>query len=160
MADFEKIKQEFTDLVLLDVKGKTREELLLNIVKFAKNENLISDVQIAYNKFLDREKLGTTAIGNGLALPEACWIEMGRPYAFILCRAEEEVEFNSLDGKPVRIILASFGRDKDDLSRLKPMLNLTKLLKSERFRCDFLKAKDIKEIYDLFLNRGISDECT
>lgn len=154
MNDLVKVKKEFTDLVILDLEGKTKEEILLNIAKFAKKEGLIEGAQILLREFLEREKMGTTAIGNSLALPEACWIEMSRSYAFILCRTKEPVEFNSLDNKPVRIVLASLGKDKDDLSRLKPAAKLVKLLKNNEFRTNFLKVKDVDEVYLLFKNMG------
>jgi mannitol/fructose-specific phosphotransferase system IIA component (Ntr-type) len=150
VIDWAKIKKEITDLIILDLEGKTRKEALLNIAKFAKANSLVDDEQFLWQKFLEREGQGTTAIGNGLALPEACWIEMSRPYAFILCRTKEPVEFNSLDKKPVRIVLASLGRDKDDLSRLKPMAELARILMNNQFRQSFLKAKDVDEVYSLF----------
>ena len=152
MFDWAKIKKEITDLIILDLEGKTRKEALLNIAKFAKTNGLVDDERFLWQKFLEREGQGTTAIGNGLALPEACWIEMSRPYAFILCRTKEPVEFNSLDKKPVRIVLASLGRDKDDLSRLKPMVKLVRLIKNNKFCQDFLKVKDVDEVYSLFEN--------
>jgi mannitol/fructose-specific phosphotransferase system IIA component (Ntr-type) len=150
MADLERLKQEFTDLIILDLEGNTREEVLLNIARFAKEKGLIKDEQFLKNKFLKREVKGTTAIGNSIAVPEACWIEMSRPYAFILCRTREPVEFSSLDNKPVRIVLASLGRDQEDLTRLKPAVHLVKLLKNKEFRASFLKIQNADEVYSLF----------
>jgi len=135
--------------IILDLAGKTKEEVLLNISKFAKQKKLIKDEQLIYGKLLRREQLGTTAIGQGVALPEACWIAMSRPYAFILCRTKEPVDFSSLDGKPVRIILASLGGDKDDLTRLKPMAKLAGLLKNSEFRNSFLNVKNTEDVYSL-----------
>ena len=153
------VKEEFTDLVALELEGKTRDDILLNIARFAKDKGLIKDEQVTYQKFLERERLGTTAIGNGVALPEACWIEMSRPYAFILCRTKEPVEFNSLDGKPVRVILASLGGDKEELSRLKPISHFVKVLKSKNFRNKFINARTEEDIYiileDCGMNRDI-----
>jgi len=140
-------------LVILDLEGKTKEDILLNIAKFAKEKGLIKNEQIVYQKFLEREQRGATGIGNGIALPEACWIEMNRPYAFILCRTKESIDFQSLDGKPVRIILASLGRDKNDLTRLKQMANLTKFLKTQKLMERFLNAQSRDEVYAL-LQRG------
>ena len=136
--------------IILDLEGKIKEDVLLNISKFAKQEKLIKDEQLIYRKLLKREQLGTTAIGQGVALPEACWINMSRPYAFILCRTKEPVDFNSLDGKPVRIILASLGRDKADLTRLKPMAKLAGLLKNSEFRNSFLNVRNSDDVYSLF----------
>jgi mannitol/fructose-specific phosphotransferase system IIA component (Ntr-type) len=141
--------KKIADSIILDLAGKTKEEVLLNIAKFAKQEKLINDEQLIYRKLLNREQLGTTAIGQGVALPEACWIAMSRPYAFILCRTKDPVDFNSLDGKPVRIILASLGRDKADLTRLKPMAKLARLLKNSEFRNNFLNVKNTEDVYSL-----------
>jgi len=143
--------KKIVDSIILDLAGKTKEDVLLNIAQFAKQEKLIKDEQLIYRKFLKREQLGTTAIGQGIALPEACWIDMSRPYAFILCRTKEPVDFDSLDGKPVRIILASLGRDKADLTRLKPMAELTGLLKSSEFRNSFLNVENPEDV-DSLLN--------
>ena len=151
------VKKALTDLVILDLAGQTREAVLLQIANFAKTQGLVDDEQALYQKFLEREGQGTTAIGNGLALPEACWIAMSRPYAFILCRTKEPVEFNSLDKKPVRIIVAELGRDKDDLSRLRPAAKLARLLRNNEFRVSFLKAKNVDEVYPL-LEKGMSEK--
>jgi mannitol/fructose-specific phosphotransferase system IIA component (Ntr-type) len=135
--------------ITLDLKGRYKNEILLNIALFAKRQGLIQDEKMLYKKFLKREKQGTTAIGNGVALPEACWIQMSRPYAFILCRTKEPVSFNSLDGEPVRIVLASLGRDRNDLSRLKPMSYLVRLFKSAASRSKLIRATSEREVVAL-----------
>jgi len=137
-------------LIILDLAGKIKEEVLLNISKFAKQEKLIKDEQLIYRKLLKREQLGATAIGQGVALPEACWIAISKSYVFILCRTKEPVKFNSLDGKPVQIILASLGRDKADLTRLKPMAKLAGLLRDSEFRNSFLNVRNTDDVYSLF----------
>lgn len=149
------IKEELTDLIILDLEGKTKEDILLNIARFAKEKGLIKDERIVYQKFLDREKFGSTTIGKGIALPEACWIEMTRPYAFILCRTKEEIDFNSLDKKPIRIILASLGGDKEDLTRMKYIARFVTALKSVHFRTMFLTAKTEKDVYSVLCREGI-----
>lgn len=154
-AELQIVKDETTDLIILDLEGKTKEDVLLNIAKFVKEKGLIKDERIVYQKFLDREMSGTTAIGAGVALPEACWIEMARPYSFILCRAKEDIDFNSVDKKPVRIILASLGGDKEDLTRMKHITRLVKALKSVHFRTMFLKAKIAEDVYSALCGEGI-----
>lgn len=145
----EPITKHTAIFITLDLKGRTKEEILSNIALFAKRQGLIRDEKILYKKFLEREKQGTTAIGNGVALPEACWIQMSRPYAFILCRTKEPASLNSLDGEPVRIVLASLGRDSEDLSRLKPMSYLVRLLKSTTGRSRLIRATSENEIIRL-----------
>jgi PTS system nitrogen regulatory IIA component len=147
--EFKKVKQEFTDLVILDLEGKNKEEILLGIANLAKYKGLLRDERLAYARFLEKEKLGTTAIGNGVALPEAHMIEMNRPLAFILCRTRLPVDFGALDGKPVRVLLASFVRSRDDLSGLKPMLYLARILKFEEYWEKFMEAKTQDDVFRL-----------
>ena len=135
--------------IILGLEGVNREAVLLNIASFAEEKGLVECASVLYDHFMEREKEATTAIGNGIALPEACWIEMSQPYAFILSRAKYPVEYDSVDGSPVRIILASLGRDKDDLSRYKPMAKLVRLLKSPGFMNQFLKASSINQVKNL-----------
>jgi len=135
--------------IILGLEGGNREAVLLNIASFAETKGLVECASVLYDHFTEREKEATTAIGSGIALPEACWIEMSFPYAFILCRLKKPVNFNSLDGAPVRIVLASLGRDRDDLSRYKPMARIARLLKSKEFKSKFLKASSVKEINNL-----------
>jgi len=139
--------KKFAEFLALDLEGKTRGEVLMDIANFAKNKALVNDARISYEKFLDRESRGTTAIGGGIAFPEACWIEMSRPYAFIICRTKYPVNFNALDKKPVRIVVAFLGRDKNDLSRLMPIARLVKALKLKGFREAFLNAKNENEAF-------------
>lgn len=140
------IKEEITDLLILDLEGKTKEEALLNISNYAKDKGLIKDTDTAYEKFLEKEKRACTATG-GIALPEACWIDMSRPYAYILCRTKEGVNFGSADKIPVRIILAFLGRDKDDLSKLRFLFRFNQAFKSEMFLKSFMKVDNEKSAY-------------
>jgi mannitol/fructose-specific phosphotransferase system IIA component (Ntr-type) len=148
-AEFEKVRQEFTDLIIMDLPGKAKEEILWGIACFAKNKGLIDDEKVVYARFLEKENLGTTAISNGIALPEAHLIEMNRPFAFILCRTKEPVDFDSLDRKPVRVILASFVRSKDYLYGLKQMLYLARILKFEEYWNKFMDAETENDVYRL-----------
>lgn len=141
--------------VVLDLKGKTKTDILLNIALFAKEIGLVNDETVLYEKFIKREMLGTTGIGNGIAFPEACWIEMSQPHACILCRTKEPIGFDSLDGKPVRIILAALGRDREDYSYLKPAALLVRLLKEKDFLNSFLNIKELSEVYAILEMKGL-----
>lgn len=152
-----KLNKDFIDLTILDLEGRTKEDILWGIAKFAKKKGLVKDEKSLYESFLEKEKRGTSAIGDGVALPEASFIAMGRPYAFIICRTKEPVNFDSFDGKPVRIVLASLKRDKVNLFDLKPMLYIFRLLKSEEYKDKFLDARTENDIYRLWEEMASAD---
>lgn len=153
--NYEDIKKEFTDLIILDLEGKTKEELLLNISKYAKEKGIVKDEKEMYDTLIKREKILSTGLGDGIALPQAENIEMDRPYAYILCRTKEPVDYNSLDGKSVRILIACLISSDyaclRNLSHLTYFGKISKMLRPEKsFKQGFLKAKYINEVYRLF----------
>ena len=66
---------------------------------------------------IDREKLGSTAIGDGIALPHAT-IPGAKTVISLLATLESPVEFDSPDGKPVDIVMLVIGGDGDGAGHL------------------------------------------
>lgn len=146
------MKNDFTDLVYLDAEGKTKEEVFMNIAMFARQKGLIPDEKLVYGRLLAYEKAkGTTAVGRGIACPEAPGLDdLARPFALILCRTREPIDCNAPDGAMVRVILAALSKTTKDSSYLKQAAYVTRLLRSEDWIEKFLKAKSMEEVCGLF----------
>ena len=81
--------------VIADLKGGTKEEVLTELASSLKRAGLIADVEEAVNVILEREKLGSTAIGEGVAIPHGKMKGIDR----ILCalgRSKEGIPFDAL----------------------------------------------------------------
>lgn len=151
IPELSEIKRDFTDLILLDLEGNTKKDIFFGLAKFAMAKGLVNEEATLYNSFLEKEKYGTTAIGNGIALPEALYAKMNHPSAIILCRTKTGVDFDSFDGRPVRIILASLGRDKSDSFILEPRISrILQFLRNEEHRDRFMRARTENDIYRLW----------
>lgn len=146
------MKNDFTDLVYLDAEGKTKEEVFMNIAMFARQKGLVPHEKPVYKRLLAYEKAkGTTAVGRGIACPEAPGLDdLARPFALILCRTREPIDCNAPDGAMVRVILAVLSKTTKDSSFLKQAARLTCFLRSEDWIEKFLKAENVKEAYELF----------
>lgn len=140
------MKRSTTEFLILDLEGKDKAEMLMNISRFAVNKGLVKDAEVLYQKFLARERERGIAVVPDIAFPEAYGIEMSRPYAFILCRTQQTVMFERAD-TGVRIILVSLFCAKSDTSCIRVMAKLSKLMRSQRFCEDFLKVKNEDEVY-------------
>ena len=81
-------------------KIQALEELLENLVKLKK----ISNEKPILTRIIDRERLETTAIGDGVALPHAR-VETGDDIVVAVGRSHEGIDFDAVDGKPVQIII-------------------------------------------------------
>lgn len=67
------------ELVHIDLSQSSSEEILQEMVRNLKIRNKISDENIAYRKLIEREKLGTTSIGNHAAVPHAKLKDIKKP---------------------------------------------------------------------------------
>ena len=88
--------------VIADLKGGTKKEVLTELASALKGAGLIQDVDEAVGVILEREKLGSTGIGEGVAIPHGKMKGIDR----ILCafgRSKKGVDFDAVDGKPVHI---------------------------------------------------------
>lgn len=140
------MKRIFTEFLILDLKGESKAEKLMNIANFAFEKGLVKAPEVLYQRFVTRERERSVAIIDDIAFPEACKVDMNRPYAFILCRPQESLIFERPDIR-VRIILASLFAVRPDTTCIRTMVKLTDLLRSQQFCEDLLKARDENEVY-------------
>jgi len=90
------------DLLIPDLKSRTRDEALKEIVSFLKKNNKISRDKELFEKLTQREMLGSTAIGDGVAIPH-CKLKGVKCPVFLLGVSRQGVDFDSMDGKPSHI---------------------------------------------------------
>ncbi len=95
-----------------------------------------------------REKLGSTGIGEGVAIPHGKMAELSRLVAsFGVCRPG--VNFDAIDGKPTHLFFALLAPENSAGIHLKALARISRLFKSPQFRESILAAKDSAEIYSL-----------
>lgn len=140
------MKRTFTEFLILDLKGESKTEKLMNIANFALEKGLVKDAEALYQRFLAREQERKFGVIDDIAFPEAYGVDMSRPYAFILCRPQESLIFERPD-ICVRIILVSLFCGRTNTACIRVIAKLSKLLRSQRFCEDFLKAKSEDEVY-------------
>lgn len=154
MVRINHIKEDFTDLVFLDIEGENANDVLSNIANLLNKIGLIKDKELFYSQLLTMQQNAITLTpGKSIALPEQYEIPINRPYAFVLCRTKKAVLFDSpLTPKPANIILITIGGEKE---LLWPMGRLVKILKDDPFCSAFLSAKTKANVYDLFKKESL-----
>ena len=90
------------DMIITDLESQDREGALREMVVFLKKRNKISKDKELYEKLLKREQLGSTAIGEGVAIPHCKMKGIVNPIV-LLAISKKGVSFYSLDGKPSQI---------------------------------------------------------
>ncbi len=86
-------------MVIPDLVSRDREGVLREMVLYLKKKNYVSKEKQLYEKLLQRENLGSTAIADGIAIPH-CKFKGVKNALVLLAISRQGVNFNSLDGKP------------------------------------------------------------
>jgi PTS system nitrogen regulatory IIA component len=132
--------------VVADMKGKTKGEALFDLVDVLKKANLIYNLEKAVNVILEREKLGSTGIGDGVAIPHGKMKGIHN----IVCafgRSKDGVDFDAVDRKPVHIFFLLLAPEDSASLHLKMLSRISKILRDPSFRKRLVELTDAHDIY-------------
>ena len=97
---------------------------------------------------LERERLGSTGIGDGIAIPHGKLPNLD-DLQLAFGRSPEGVDFDSLDGKPAHLFFLVVAPENSAGVHLKALARISRLLKSHAVRKELMQAKDAQEIFDV-----------
>jgi nitrogen PTS system EIIA component len=139
-----------TKAITTDIKSIKKEEVIKELVDALINA---SDIDKRHrNKLIDalmaREALGSTAIGQGVAIPHAkCDCVDKLVAAFGISR--RGVDFDSLDGEPAHIFFLLVAPQDSAGPHLKALARISRLLKDKYFRDSLRNCQDDKSVIDI-----------
>lgn len=102
-----------------------------------------------YRLLTDREALGSTGIGDGIAIPHAT-VEGSGEFKLAIITIPGTVDFDSLDGKPVSVVFAMLGPAEQRSNHVRILASLSRLMKIPGFLGDIVKTTSVKDFRDLF----------
>ncbi|MBO6609406.1 PTS sugar transporter subunit IIA [Altererythrobacter sp.] len=100
----------------------------------------------------EREKLGSTGFGNGVAIPHARSPLVNRPVA-VLLRLESPVDFAAADGMPVDLIFGLLSPDDAGAGHLHALAAISRLARDDNMRDALIEAPDTEAMYALLSSR-------
>jgi len=137
------------DLIIPDLKSITRDEVLQEIVKFLKSGDRISRDKDLYNKLIQREDLGSTAIGDGVAIPH-CRLKGVKSPLVVLGISHQGVDFDSLDGKPSHLFFLVVSSPDNPSLSLQILAAIAQLVrKASALHRRVLEARSRKAIIEI-----------
>jgi PTS system fructose-specific IIA component/PTS system nitrogen regulatory IIA component len=139
-----------TEAIVHDLKVSSKEEAIRAMVKslIAVGNINPDEEESIVNKLLEREKLGSTGIGNGVAVPHTKHPSVDDLVATVAI-AKDGVEFDSLDGMPVYILFLLISPPDRSGDHLRGLENISRHLRNQKF-CSFLRQAGTKnDVIDL-----------
>ena len=142
------------ELINLDLLSEQKDDAIRELVQLMENAEGMVDFERFLEDVFERERLGTTGIGDEIAIPHARTDAVDQ-LVIAIGRSARGVEFESLDGKKVKLLFL-MGTPRGSVSHyLKILAQLTRLLKEDAFRDKLLEARDKEKVVSLF--REIED---
>lgn len=132
--------------VLADIKGKTKEEVFFELLEALKRASLIHNIEKVVNVILERERLGSTGIGEGVAIPHGKM----KGIHDIICafgRSKDGVDFDAVDRKPVHLFFLLLAPEDSASLHLKMLSRISKILRDPSFRKRLIELTDAHDIY-------------
>ncbi len=133
------------DLINADLKARNKQEVLGELAGMvAKKEGL--DISALIPVLEEREKLGSTGIGDGIAIPHGKLRGLKKLVASF-GRSAKGIKFDSIDGKPARLFFLLMAPENTAGMHLKALARISRLLKDTKFRERLLESKTTQEVY-------------
>jgi PTS system nitrogen regulatory IIA component len=136
--------------VIADIKGITKKEIITELVEALGKAHLINDVETVVNTVMEREKLGSTGIGNGVAVPHGKLKNVSN----IMCafgRSQDGVDFDAVDRGFVHIFFLVLAPEDSTSLHLKVLSRITKILRDQSLREKVMKLSNTHDIYTSIL---------
>jgi len=115
-----------------DLAAKTREEALREIVRVVADRGIIKDQAAVLERLLERERIQSTAVGSGIAIPH-CFTDEIADLVIVIARAPAGIAFDSFDGRPTHVVFLLMGNRQEHGLHLKALARIARLIKSTSF---------------------------
>ena len=133
------------DAVQMDLQSPTKEEAIVELCNLLEKQSKIKKASPVIDSLMEREKLGSTGIGQGVAIPHGKSDSVDKLVA-ALGISKKGVNFEALDGEPVHLIFLLVAPPDSSGTHLKALARISRLLKDKFFRQALKEAKSSDEV--------------
>jgi len=137
--------------IIKDLKSFDKESVLEELSNFLKDRGEIPNKENLLLSLLEREKLGSTGIGENVAIPHAKIRDIDKIIT-VFARSQIGVEFESLDQKPVNFIYLILAPENSTGQHLKALARISRLFKNPSLRESVLRANETDQIYSILVD--------
>jgi PTS system nitrogen regulatory IIA component len=140
------------DRIVCDLQASNKAELLHRLAGIASERTGIDAARI--EEALDqREKLGTTGLGDGIAIPHARIPELPELTGFFV-RLSHPIDFDALDGEPVDLVFVLLAPETARIDHLKALARVARILRDGQL-CNTLRCSEGRDaVHGVLTNRA------
>jgi len=139
------LKEEW---VIPELQGSDKRSVLKELCNVLVKPCEVSSSDDLLQVLLDREKLGSTGIGEGIAIPHGRHKKLKR-FFVSFGRSKKGVDFDSIDHKPCQLFFLVMAPENSAIDNLNLLGRIAKLMKDPSFKKRLLSAKTREEIFKI-----------
>jgi PTS system nitrogen regulatory IIA component len=142
------------DKVLPRLRATCKKQALQDLARLAAEATGLDERKV-FDVLLERERLGTTGVGNGIAIPHGRMEEIDGVYG-LFARLEQPIDYDSIDDQPVDLIFLLLAPEDAGADHLKALARVSRLLR-DRTMCEKLRESDSRDgLYALLTDSATS----
>jgi nitrogen PTS system EIIA component len=139
------------EAITIDLKAATKEEVIKELVSLVSDVYAIKGKKELIENVTKREKLGSTGMGQGIAIPHCKYDKIDNIYLAIGI-SKEGMDFKALDGEPVYIFFILIAPSTSAGPHLKALARISRLLRDEYFCRSLRNANTAQAVYNIVIS--------
>jgi len=137
--------------IIPSLQGKEKTDVVNELVDLFKNDERVKDLDEMRSAVHEREKIMSTGVGKGFAIPHAKTNSVTEIVA-AFGKLNDPIDFQALDEQPVNLVFLLVGKENLVGPHIKLLSRISRMMNKDEFRESLSKAKTAEEIYSLFEN--------
>lgn len=143
------------DAVTVDLKVSSKKQLLQAMSERAAELTDLPAREI-FDTILQREKLGSTGVGNGIAIPHGKFSKFDRIFG-VFAQLDKPIDFDALDEKPVDVVFMLLAPESAGADHLKALSRIARVLRDPQRLSAIRAAQSTDTLYELLVKKQQSD---
>ncbi|MBA7705065.1 PTS system fructose-specific EIIABC component [subsurface metagenome] len=135
-------------LIVLSLQAKGKKETLEELADLLTRQRIIPNKERLVKVLLERESLGSTGVGNGIAIPHAK-TDLVKKIIIAFAKSDKGIDFDSLDKKPVYLVFLIIAPEEAHETYLRVLARISRLLHEERIRNGLRAAQSPRQVINL-----------
>lgn len=136
------------DLIQVNIPGETKEDVINAIIDLAVKSQKIKDIEKVRQAIFEREKIMSTGVGKGFAIPHGK-TDAVTDIVAAFGITEKPIDYQSLDHEPVRLLFLLIGKDSLVGAHIKLLSRISRLMNKEELRNNLLSTGTSAEILQI-----------
>ena len=137
--------------VKVPIENTEKEAVITELVDLLDSNGLFTDRDVALQAVLTRERSQSTGTGAGIAIPHGKCNAV-KEIVMAVGIAQEPIEFDSIDGKPVKILILLVSPSNQTGIHIQALAMISRLMLNEKFKSKLENVSSADEVYELFYN--------